>query len=209
MSDWIDVSVPLSTGITVWPGDPAVEIVRFSRMSDGAPCNVSSISTSLHAGTHVDPLHYVDRGIDIAHLPIDHLCGPARVIGLRDAVEINADVLRQHCPERGERLLLKTANSAGEWWRQPFRPDYCHLTRDGADYLAKCGVRTVGIDYLSIGPGGREGDLVHRALLPAGVAIIEGLVLGDVPWGRYEMLGLPLRIDGGDGSPARILLRPL
>ena len=210
MSDWIDISVPLESGISVWPDDPPVRIERFSSMSDGDPCNVSEMSMSVHAGTHVDaPSHFVDGGIDVAHVPVSVLCGPARMISIAGVRGIGPDELAPHCPERSERLLIKTDNSLSKWWTEPFCPDFCHLTPDGARFLADAGVLAVGIDYLSVGAPGDQGDAVHRCLLPAGVTIIEGLVLDSVPWGRCELMCLPLRIAGCDGAPARALLRPV
>lgn len=210
MKDWIDVTVPLSSGVTTWPDDPPVKIFSISSMSEGDPCNVSAMSMSVHAGTHVDaPGHYVDGGIDVAHVPFGALCGRARVVGMRGVRAIGPDELQRCCPERGERLLFKTDNSEIDWWTKPFNPDYCHLTPEGAEYLVAAGVSTVGIDYLSVGVPGDEGDAVHRRLLPGGVTVIEGLKLNSAPWCRCDLLCLPLRIDGCDGAPARALVRPL
>jgi arylformamidase len=75
--------------------------------------------------------------------------------------------------------------------------------------MVECGVRTVGVDYLSVGAYGPEGDETHRILLGAGIWVIEGLDLEDVEPGLYELLCLPLRIGNGDGAPARALLRAL
>ena len=85
-------------------------------------------------------------------------------------------------------------------------PDFAHLTLDGAAHLVNVGVRTVGIDYLSIG-GEDEGPAVHRALLGAEILIVEGLNFSGVEPGDYDFVCLPLKIRGGDGSPARALLK--
>jgi arylformamidase len=77
------------------------------------------------------------------------------------------------------------------------------LGEDAANHLAELKTLAVGIDYLSMG-----GPEVHRTLLRAGVAIIEGLNLSKVSPGEYELLCLPLNIPGGDGAPARALLKP-
>lgn len=210
MNEWMDVSAPIFSGMTVWPGDPEVQVTQVLSMSRRDPCNVSAVSMGVHAGTHVDaPRHYVEGGIDIAHVPVDALCGPARVIGVRGVRAISSDDLRHYCPERGERLLLKTDNSETEWWNSPRDPGFCHLTPDAAEYLVKIGVRTIGIDGMSIGPEGKQGDIVHRILLPGDVTVIEGLALNDVPWCRCELICLPIRIAGCDGAPARALVRPL
>jgi arylformamidase len=108
----------------------------------------------------------------------------------------------------GERLLFRTSNSEGHWCGPCFRKQFVAVTPGGARYLVERGVRTVGIDYLSIGPYGAEGEETHRTLLGAGIWVIEGLNLQSVPAGRYDLMCLPLRIEGGDGAPARAFLRP-
>ncbi|MDQ4144231.1 MAG: cyclase family protein, partial [Actinomycetota bacterium] len=67
----------------------------------------------------------------------------------------------------------------------------------------------VGIDYLSVGGYTKDGVETHRALLEAGIWIIEGLDLSPVGSGNYELICLPLKIERSDGAPARAILRPL
>jgi arylformamidase len=135
------------------------------------------------------------------------LIGPARVVAIRDPRAIGADELRALEPRRGERLLFKTRNS-GFWSKDEFATDYVYLSLEGATYLVERGVRTIGIDYLSIA-GAHEGVPTHLKLLRAGVCIIEGLDLAAVEPGAYEMICLPLRLLGADGAPARVVLRPI
>jgi arylformamidase len=63
------------------------------------------------------------------------------------------------------------------------------------------------VDYLSVGLFQGDGVETHHALLGGGVWILEGLNLAAVPEGEYELVCLPLRIAGCDGSPARAILR--
>ncbi|MDQ3659895.1 MAG: cyclase family protein, partial [Actinomycetota bacterium] len=110
---------------------------------------------------------------------------------------------------RGERILFKTRNSSHAWSSSTFVEDFVGITLGAAQYLAEIGIRTVGVDYLSVAAFGGDAAGVHRALLSAGVWIIEGLDLADVAEGTFELICLPLRIPGSDGAPARALLRPL
>ena len=87
--------------------------------------------------------------------------------------------------------------------------NFVAIEADAARYLADCGVRTVGVDYLSIGAYKGDGVETHQILLGAGVWVIEGLDLSAVEPGDYELVCLPLRIEGGDGAPARAALRRL
>jgi arylformamidase len=101
-----------------------------------------------------------------------------------------------------ERLLFKTANSERCWETSQFIPDFISIAEDAASYLASLNTLAVGIDYLSAGS-----PETHRTLLGAGAVIVEGVNLSGISEGRYELLCLPLKIVGGDGAPARALLR--
>ncbi len=194
--------------MAVWPGDPPVRIERISSITEGGAFNLSAISMCLHTGTHVDaPLHFLDGGPSVAEMPLEALVGPARVIGIRDPKAIRARELSPFRFRRGERVLFKTRGSARRWRAAEFCPDYVYVAPDAAALLVERGVRAVGIDYLSIGAPGEEGDEVHRILLRAGVWIVEGLDLSGVSPGRYELICLPLKVPGADGAPARAVLR--
>ncbi|MBE3583315.1 MAG: cyclase family protein [Limnochordaceae bacterium] len=110
------------------------------------------------------------------------------------------------------RLLLRTANSARSLLAAPqFHPDFVGLLPDAADLLVRHGVALIGIDYLSIEPYEQSigSAPVHRRLLAAGIAIVEGIDLRQVAAGWYELIVLPLRLPGAEASPVRALLRPL
>lgn len=82
-----------------------------------------------------------------------------------------------------------------------------YISARAAEALAKASVRTVGVDYLSVGGFRNDGHETHRALLHAG--IWEGLDLSKVDRGNYDLVCLPLKIQGGDGAPSRAVLRPI
>jgi arylformamidase len=107
-------------------------------------------------------------------------------------------------PEGAERVLFLTANSA-LWERDSFSKDFVAISPEAAAALAGAGVKLVGIDYLSVGKFGDPGP-THRALLEAGVVIIEGLDLRGVEPGEYHLTCLPLLLEGRDGAPARVVL---
>jgi arylformamidase len=139
-------------------------------------------------------------------MPAHATTGPVRVVQVA-ADSIDVAVLAPLSVQRGERILFRTRNSEDHWRGSCFRKGFVAVTPAGARHLAESGVRTVGIDYLSIGPYGSDGHETHRILLGAGVWVIEGLNLQSIEPGEYEMMCLPLRIEGGDGAPARALLR--
>jgi len=205
---WIDVSVPLHSGMVHWPDNPPVQISRMLDMERGDICNVSTLSMGSHTGTHMDaPRHFILSGKGLDAMPLDATMGLARVIEIDDPVSIKPDELRSQHIQRGERLLFKTRNSSRCWQTDAFVEDFVYVSQEAARYLAELGVQTVGVDYLSVGGYTKDGKETHQALLGAGIWIIEGLNLASVQPGTYELACLPLKVAGGDGAPARAILR--
>ncbi len=208
--NWIDISVPLHTGMVHWPDNPPVSIERMLDIDRGDPSNVSKLSMGAHTGTHMDaPLHFLKNGKGIDEVPFVATIGPARVIEIFDPVSINVEELRQHEPRRGERILFKTRNSTRCWQTDDFVEDFVYVSHEAAQYLVQRGVQTIGVDYLSVGGFVTDGIETHQALLEGGIWVIEGLNLSQVAPGAYELICLPLRIAHADGAPARAVLRPL
>lgn len=209
-SAWIDVTVPLRTGMVRWPGNPPVQVRRVLDLHRGDECTVTALSLGVHSGTHMDaPLHFLRSGLGIDAMPVGAGVGRARVIAVKDPALITVEELRRHRIRRGERIVFKTRNSPRCWKTDRFLKDFVSLDETAARWLVARRVRTVGIDYLSI--AGYESDTaaIHRILLKAGIWIIEGLNLSGVRPGVYDMLCLPLKITAGDGAPARALLKPV
>ncbi len=205
---WIDVSVPLYTGMVHWPDNPPVQVSRMLDMERGDICNVSTMAMGSHTGTHMDgPRHFLQTGKGLDEMPLDAALGRARVIEIHDPVSIKPDELRPHNIVRGERVLFKTNNSTDCWKQDTFVEDFVYVSQEAARYLADLGVRVVGVDYLSVGGYTKDGTETHRALLEGGIWIIEGLNLSRVQPGEYELICLPLRIVESDGAPARAILR--
>lgn len=201
-----DITIPISQELQVWPGDPPVEIAPVASISRGDCANVSRLTISSHAGTHIDaPRHYSDHGVSVDHIPPSLLVGEAQLLDLTGVRRIGRHELSRLPVKGHERVLLKTDNSL-LWDKTGFCEDYAALTADGAAYLLEAGVKLVGIDYLSVEPFDGSGE-IHGALLSGGVVILEGLNLEGAPAGSYELICLPLRIKGGDGAPARAILR--
>jgi arylformamidase len=207
---WIDVSVPLRSGMVHWPDNPPVRIERMLDIDCGDVANVSKISMGSHTGTHMDaPLHFVGEGKGLDEMPLDATIGRARVIETDDPESVKPCDLRRHGISSGERVLFKTRNSTRAWRTDAFVEDFVYISQEAARYLAAWQIRTVGIDYLSVGGFLRDGVETHRALLEAGIWVIEGLDLSRVEPGEYDLICLPLKVERGDGAPARAVLREI
>jgi arylformamidase len=209
MNPWIDISVPLTTGMVHWPGDPEPSFERISEIEQGEEVNVTLCRMTAHTGTHMDaPNHFLAGAEGIDRFPLEVAIGRARVIAIASSVRaIGREVLEGQDIRRGERVLLKTRNSERRWDNRDFQRDFAALNASGAAFLRDADVALVGVDYLSVGLFEADGVETHRILLGAGIWIVEGLYLADVEEGEYDMVCLPLRIQGGDGSPARVALR--
>jgi arylformamidase len=206
--EWMDISVPLRSGMVHWPDNPPVDIERAMDINRGDVCNVSKMSLGVHTGTHMDaPIHFLANGIGIDQMPLTAAVGRARVIEIADPVSIKPGELVAHSIQRGERILFKTLNSPRCWQTDDFVEDFVYVSHEAAAYLATIGAQTVGVDYLSVGGAQIDGPQTHQALLEAGIWIIEGLNLAQAQPGIYDLICLPLRIVGGDGAPARAMLR--
>ena len=205
----IDISVPVSPALPVWPGDPRVVLERFRKISDGSDSNDSKLACSVHCGTHVDaPAHFIENGSTIEGLPLDTLIGRATVLDFPEIDRITPDLLENENLHPGtKRLLLKTKNS--DLWADPehtFNPDFVALSAESAAWMVQRGIQLVGIDYLSIQLFSDTEPQTHRTLLEAGIVIVEGLNLQNVLPGCYQLICLPLKLAGSEGAPARAVL---
>jgi arylformamidase len=209
-----DITLPISGDLCVWPGDPPVDIQPDSQIRAGDGANTSRMTLGSHTGTHVDPpWHVVLDGKQLDEIPLERWCGPCHVARIPDDV---ARIERAHLdaasiPDGTRKLLLKTSNSA--LWDRPrpwtFEPSFVALGPDAAQWVVDCGIDLVGIDYLSIEPFDAPGIPVHRTLLANEVLILEGLDLRGIEPGPYTLTCLPMRLERGDGAPARAMLTSL
>ena len=207
MATFYDISVPISDGGAVYPGNPEIRIAPQQEIAKGGSSNVSLLSFGSHTGTHVDaPKHMFDGGESVDNLPLDVLMGPAVLVDVGNQVTaVGEKELRLHELKGHKRILIKTRNSS--FIRDPqFRGDYTYLAPDGAAYLLSLGVRLVGVDYFSIEQFHSGHHQTHNTLLKASVVIVEGLDLSVPAPGPYELRVLPLRLAGLDGAPARAVL---
>jgi arylformamidase len=192
-----DISVPLRTGMVVYPGDPPMTMTRAMSLAAGDIANVSQMELGVHTGTHVDaPLHFFDGAPAVEALELDALVGPAEVVEVTGPGDIGPDAV----VEGAERVLFKTRNSAA-WAEDRFYEEYASISPEAASRLVDAGVRLVGVDYLSVG-----GVETHQTLLRAGMIAVEGLDLREIEPGPYMLVCLPLKLVGADGAPARAIL---
>ena len=161
----IDISVPLSANIPIWPGSHGFSQIQTNSISNGCQSNMTVIDMDIHVGTHIDaPFHFLMEGKTIDKIPLNELCGDAFVLDARDEKIISEMVLiGGNIPQNTKRLLIKTNN--GYWWKQKsFNQSYVGLSANGAQWLVDYGIKLIGIDYLSVA-NFDEIQIVHEILL--------------------------------------------
>lgn len=214
-----DISPAVAPGFPVFPGDTPFAFRWTWTLGPGCPVNVSEVTLSPHTGSHADaPLHYDAQGASIADVPLDTYLGPCRVFDVTG--DVTGDLIGDLT---GCAPLIEPHHLAGRLAALPPRAlfrSYHHAPRDWdsgfaafapatIELLAAHGVRLVGIDTPSIDPAHSKTLDSHMVVRRLGLAILEGIVLDEVPAGDYELIALPLKWQGLDAAPVRAVLREL
>ena len=209
----VDLSQPVSSGMQVFPGDPAVSSQEVAtNAADGF--QVAELHLGTHTGTHVDaPLHTIDGGKAVDELHLATLCGPARIVRVpraepRSMIKLSTVASQLEGLTPGTIVLFHTGWS--EHFNTPAYLEHPHLDPDIATHLLERGVAVIGVDTLNPDPtpaAETDGPVhlpVHQHILGAGGAIVENLTnLVAVTWSNPVFAALPLRLIGLDGSPVR------
>ena len=202
-----DISPPIHDQLAVWPGDtpPRREVLLDRERGDSV--TLSTLHATVHLGAHADaPNHYGTGHAGIDSRDLDFYLGRCQLIEVEVAAGelIQLDLLRG--PIVAPRVLFRT-NSYPDF--HTFQENFAALSPELVDDLARQGVRLIGIDTPSVDPFSSKALPAHAAFLRNDMAILEGLMLADVPEGVYELIALPLRLVGFDASPVRAVLRTL
>lgn len=199
-----DISQPLGTNTATWPGDRAVDVDWTLSIDRGAAVNVAALTTSVHAGTHVDGfLHVTRTGETAAQMPLDAYIGPCIVVDVAGAGEVSASDVAHLDLHTVQRILFRTRRTVDE---TRFPASFAHIAVPLARELAAAGVRLVGTDAPSVDPVDSKTLDAHHAFVRGRVAILENVVLTDVEPGGYTLVALPLRLVEADSSPVRAVL---
>ena len=202
-----DITLPIHPQMLHWGRKPEVEVVES--VANGDASNVTRWRLGAHTGTHVDaPAHFVDGATPIDEVSLYSLVGPAVVVDVTGVVgDVQPSDLEAAGLEGQKRVLLKTSNSAGPLKQTERAVSWVGLSPEAAKWLIDAGVELIGIDYMTIeGPTLTDTWDAHHHLLGAGVLILENADLDAVPAGPYELVCLPAKLVGADGSFARAIL---
>jgi arylformamidase len=203
----IDITHPLSARTAEWPGDTPFSLEPTAQIVRGDSVNLSKITLSPHNGTHADaPYHYDAQGAFMADVGLDRYVGRCRLVALEGRRSVTEADLRALNLAGVERLLIRTGSCPD---LSRFNPDFTYIEPDAVRYLASIGIGLIGTDAHSVDPSSSKELPAHHACAEAGILILENLNLAGVATGEYELIALPLKIEGADGSPVRAVLRTL
>ncbi|MCT7297443.1 arylformamidase [Ralstonia sp. CHL-2022] len=202
-----DISPALSPATPTWPGDTPFSQEIAWKLEGDCPVNVGRITLSPHTGAHADaPLHYRADGAAIGQVPLDAYLGPCRVIHCVGVARVEPQHVREALTDTPPRVLLRTyAHMPQTTWDDNFAA----VAPETIALLAAHGVKLIGVDTASLDPQTSKTMDAHHAVGKHGLAILEGLVLDEVPAGDYELIALPLKFATLDASPVRAVLRSL
>ena len=201
----IDISQEIRPDMTVYPGDPQFSSHLASSFKQGSMCEVSELTIGSHCGTHIDaPLHMIPGGATLKTMPLDCFIGPCRVLTLPVNV-VTEKMLIERGIKEGERILLRT-DPKGEHTPKDGQFNPAVLSLRAAQLLAQMHVKLIGIDAPTVENMEICDGEIHRTLLSAGVAILEGLRLEKAAKEHYFLSALPLSLTGENGAPCRAVL---
>lgn len=202
-----DISPTVSPTAPLFPGDLPYALEWTARLGPGCPVNLSAVHLSPHVGAHADaPLHYADGAPSIDEVDLAPYLGPCRVIhALNCGALIEIAHLQHLSGNLPPRVLVRTRHRALTAWSE----DFAAFAPATMGWLAAQGARLIGLDTPSVDPAVSKTLESHAGLLRHDMRVLENLVLDDVPEGDYELIALPLKLQGACASPVRAVLRSL
>lgn len=203
MEKWTDISLPLSSSLPTWPNSKGFKTEQFRKIPND-PTNDTLLQMDVHVGTHIESsLHRSNTGKAVSEYSVESFLFRTRIVQLEDFIEsVNAF---EKGPEKA--IFFKTSNSDRELLSKPkIETDYQSIPTEVAKAVSKMGYSFVGIDYLSVDEFESNGD-VHNLFFSRGILVIESLDLRGVEPGLYECIALPLRIQGAEAAPCRVIIK--
>jgi arylformamidase len=212
----VDLTQELVNGMPIYAGNPVPSFSRFKTLEKDK-VNLTSLTLGSHTGTHLDaPRHFIERGMPIDEIAPRRLIGEAFVADL-SFKPIGSGITRSDLESKLEGIVkeddivLCYTGCSDRWGEPDVNTNYTYLTEEAAEYLVSKRIRAVGIDFLSIEKFKSPVPAAHKVILGGGLFIIESIssavkrFLGT----RVLLICLPIKLQGGDGAPARVLAVPI
>ncbi len=213
---YYDITPKISSKLAVFPGDQPFEHKVSMSFEKGQHIELSSIHTTVHIGAHADaPSHYGPHEVSIEQRPLDFYLGPCEVVDVTSVLQRQGEEQRRIRVEdlpggesfkaRTSRVLFKTNSFLDlENWTHEF----ASLSPELIEFLSQQKVILIGVDTPSVDPSNSKDLPSHHTLLKTNTAVLEGLWLKDTNAGVYNLIALPLNLEGVEASPVRAILLP-
>jgi arylformamidase len=202
-----DMTPPITPDMKVWPGDTPPSREVLLDMKRGNNITLSTLRATVHLGAHADgPNHYGKNATSIDEMKLEHYLGPCQMIRANVQRGARVEISNLKSQINAPRILIATGTFPDP---RNWNNDFAALAPRLVDDLHAKGVITIGIDTPSVDLFDSKDLPAHQRFLTHDMAILEGLILKDVPEGTYELIALPLRLVGFDASPVRAVLRSL
>lgn len=175
----------------VYPGDPKPQKQTLCATDAGDLYNLTAFSMCAHNGTHVDaPFHFLSEGKRVDQMDLSIFVGDCCVV--RHKGDVTAEDARKILEKaKGANRILLAGDAT--------------VTAEAAAVFAAGEICLLGNEGQSIGPENAPMQ-VHKILLGQNIALLEGIVLKEIPEGRYFLSAAPLNLGGADGAPCRAYL---
>ena len=175
----------------VYPGDPKPEKQTLSSTACGDLYNLTAFSMCAHNGTHIDvPFHFLGNGKTVEQMNLEHFVG-------------DCFLARHHGPVTAPDARAILSRAAGI--RRILIAGDATVTEEAATVFAGSGILLLGNESQTVGPENAP-MAVHKILLHRDIVLLEGVVLTNIPEGRYLLNAAPLNLAGADGAPCRAWL---
>lgn len=189
-----------------------VDIVPAKSLSkDG--WNATTLHLYSHVGTHMDaPLHFNVTEQTIDTIPPERLITKAWVVHLKDVQPNSLITIADIEPiadkiQKGDSVLLHTG-----WSKKLHTPAYRdklpRISEALAHWFGKKEIGLLGVEPPSVADVNNleEVTKIHTILMKNDIIIVEGLTnLDQLTKDHVTLISLPLKVENGDGAPARIL----
>lgn len=203
-----DISMLITPDMMVYKDNP-IKRPRFENMRNhnNGVTHETTISLDIHCGTHIDmPLHMISEGKTMDTFDFTRLITKCKVFNLTDLKNpvITAKDIDHLKIAKDDFIIFKTKNSYHDK-SQGFDYNFVYMDESSAKLLTDRKISGVGIDSLGI-ERAQTNHMTHKLLLKNDIIILEGLELKDIEEGEYNLIALPIKLKGVEGSWVRAVL---
>jgi arylformamidase len=212
----VDLTQELVNGMPIYAGNPVPSFSSFKTL-DRDRVNLTSLVLGSHTGTHIDaPRHFISDGMTVDEIAPSRLIGEAYVADL-SSKQIGSGIAQTDLESKLEGnvkeddIVICYTGCSDHWGDPKVSGDYTYLTEEAAEYLVSKKIRAVGIDFLSVEKFKSPTPAAHKVILGGGLFIIESIssAVKQFLGARVLLICLPIKLQGGDGAPARVLAVPI